>query len=305
MRSAWTLVFGFCIESAVRSALSYFFCPYMPSLRLDGGAIRDILRFSRGLFGLSFLNLIFARADIFVLAKLYSPSDLGLYTVAIYLVQTPASFVMSVLSQTLMPAFAQTQTDSLRTNRMLIQVPSFLLMLGLPAVSFICLCGRSLLTLVYGGAYGTYAGAMAMASGVVLINLLNNQITSVFYSGGAPHLHRRAVAAMALTIVVAIYPLSEWLGPIGGQLARLIAVVVGYLLQIYRMTRLTGLDLKLYAKSFPTVILGSLTAGGIAVIASWFHLSTRPLATLSVGAIGCLAAYWVTWTLSFKKQRSL
>lgn len=63
-----------------------------PSLRWNKDAARDLLRSSRGLFGLSFLNLIFARADICVLAKLYSPSALGLYTMAIYLVQTPHEF---------------------------------------------------------------------------------------------------------------------------------------------------------------------------------------------------------------------
>ena len=48
--------------------------------------------FSKGMVGLSFLNLIFARADIFVLGKLYSPAMLGIYALAVNLIQTPAKF---------------------------------------------------------------------------------------------------------------------------------------------------------------------------------------------------------------------
>ena len=41
---------------------------------------------------------------------------------AILLVQTPTSFLMNLLGQTLLPAFSQVQDDLARTNRILIKV---------------------------------------------------------------------------------------------------------------------------------------------------------------------------------------
>src|SRR5580698_3271441 len=112
LRNVWALVFGYCAESVGRCLLSYIFCPYVPNFRINRTAALELLQFSKGVFGLPLLNLIFIRADIFVLAKLYSASELGFYAMAIYLVQTPTGFAMNMLGQTLMPTFAHTQSDN-------------------------------------------------------------------------------------------------------------------------------------------------------------------------------------------------
>ena len=134
IRDVWALVLGNVAESAMRWALSYVLCPYAPLASWNRQAARDLLRFSRGLFGLSFLNLIFTRADVFVLAKLYSPAALGFYVMGIYLVQTPAGFLMNLLGQTLLPTFSKVQGNKVRENRILLQLNSLLVQLGMPAL---------------------------------------------------------------------------------------------------------------------------------------------------------------------------
>ena len=89
IRDVWALVIGYSSESVARFVLSFVVCPYVPPRKIPVAAVRDLLSFSRKAFGLALLNLIFARTDIFVLAKLRSATELGLYSMAIYLVQTP------------------------------------------------------------------------------------------------------------------------------------------------------------------------------------------------------------------------
>ena len=55
IRDVWALVLGFCSESAARCILSFAICPYLPLPEWNTEAIRDLLRFSKGLFGLAFL----------------------------------------------------------------------------------------------------------------------------------------------------------------------------------------------------------------------------------------------------------
>ncbi len=305
LRDVWALMIGYCADAVGRCVLSYFICPYVPSFRWDGEAVRDLLRFSRGLFGLSFLNLVFARADIFVLAKLYSPAILGLYTMAIYLVQTPTNFIMNMLGQTLMPAFSQIQGDNTRINRVLVQVSWLIVMLGLPAVAFILFCGRSLLTLTFGPRYGAMAGALMLASCVALVNLLNGQITTVFYSSGLPQLHRRAVAIMAITMVITIYPLSKWLGPAGGQVAAFSAVTIGCIDQIMRVRHITGLSLARYTSGLRLPVLLSLIVVVISVAAQPFAMLARPVANVALGILGCLVAYSLAGAILLRGQRTL
>lgn len=149
IRDVWALAIGSCSENFFRCLLSYILCPGLPSLGLDRHVVRELYKFSRAVVGLSFLNLIFSRTDIFVLGKLYSTTTLGLYTMGVLLVQTPSSFLTKMMGQILFPSFAHVQDDKGRINRILIETTSWMILFGLPGVVAIYLCAHSLLTVIY------------------------------------------------------------------------------------------------------------------------------------------------------------
>ena len=221
LRSVWALAIGYSSENFFRCFLSYILCPGLPSFGWDRHAVRELYRYSKASFGLAFLNLIFSRTDIFVLGKLYSSTALGLYTMAVSLVQTPSVFLTAMLAQTLFPAFAHVQEDKERVNRILVEVSSWLILLGLPIVVAIYLCGHSLLAVIYGARYVGGARPLAIAAIVVFLNVLNVAITCVFAGIGRPELHRRAVAASAIVMIIMIYPACRLLGVVGVRLLHL------------------------------------------------------------------------------------
>lgn len=291
IRDVWALAIGACSENFFRCVLSYILCPGLPSLGWDRAVARDLYKFSRGVIGLSFLNLIFTRTDIFVLGKLLSSTQLGLYTMAVALIQTPSGFLVAMLAQTLFPAIAHVQRDNERVNKILVEVTSWLILLGLPVVVVIYLCGQSLLSVVYGARYAPAAGPLAFAAVVVFLNALNAAITCVFSGVGRPELHRRAVTASAVVMIVAIYPACKLFGMVGGQVAALLAIVVSYLLQVIRMRALTGLELFRYSKAF---LPAGLVSAGILVVglgAHSFGLATRPFTNIALSASACVIAY--------------
>src|ERR1019366_1120489 len=280
LRDVWALAIGFGSENAFRCILSYILYPGLPSLGWEHHAIRDLYRFSKQAFGLSFLNLIFSRTDIFVLGKLYSTTALGVYTMGVALVLTPSSFLTTMMGQALFPAIAHVQEDKERVNRILMEATSWLILLG-----------HSLLLVIYGARYVAAAGPLAVAATVVLINVLNALITCVFAAVGRPGLHRRAVAASAVVMLIAIYPSCKLLGVVGGQVAALLAIIVSYFLQVIRIRELTGLDLLRYGKAF---VPAALVSAGILVAglgASFLGLATRPFANIALGAGACVVAY--------------
>jgi O-antigen/teichoic acid export membrane protein len=291
LRDVWALAIGYCGENAFRCLFSYILCPGLPSLGWDKHALRDLMVFSKGMLGLSFLNLIFTRTDIFVLGKLYSPAVLGIYTMAVYLIQTPCSFLINMLVQTLLPAFSHVQGDRERVNRILAEVTSWMILLGLPAVAMIWLCGPSLLTVIYGSRYAAAAGALAVATGVAFLSTLNSIITTQFYAAGRPALHRRAVAASAVTMLIVIYPACKYLGLMGGQVAALIAITASYLLQVARVREITGAKLLQYGKAFGPA---TLMSAGVVVLGSsarFFGLATSNLASIAIAVFSCIFAY--------------
>jgi O-antigen/teichoic acid export membrane protein len=292
LRDVWAIVIGSCSESVARCLLSYVVCPYLPAFTRNWHALRDLSRFSRGLFGLSLLNLVFIRTDILVLAKLFPATDLGLYTMAVYLVQVPAGFAINLMGQVVLPTFCKMQGDNVRTNRVFLQITTAVMLLAMPVVVFMLFCGQPLLVLAYGPLYGSARSALILASCVALINVVNVQITAVFYASGAPQLHRRCVAVMAVAMLLFTYPLAKWLGVVGGQVAALVAVSAGFLFQAERIRHVTGLLLSRYGKAAllavgPTLIVAA-TCLGYRTIGS-----ASAIPTLGVGFLGCLMAYGV------------
>jgi O-antigen/teichoic acid export membrane protein len=291
LRDVWALAIGYCSENAFRCLFSYVLYPVLPSTNWDKHVFQDILKFSKGMVGLSFLNLIFARTDIFVLGKLYSPATLGIYAMAVTLVQTPSSFLINMLSQTIMPALSHVQGDNERMNRIVSEVTSWTILLGLPAVVTVCTCGSSLLKLTYGARYTTAVGALAVAAGVVFLNTLNSLITNLFFAVGRPALHRRAVIASAITMLIVIYPACKYFGLVGGQISGLIAIIASYVIQIVRAHEVTGLGVLRYGKVF--ILAGLVSAGivGVGFGARFFGLTTKPLSSIAIAGAACMLAY--------------
>jgi lipopolysaccharide exporter len=291
VRDVWALAIGYCGENAFRCLLSYTLCPGLPSLNWDWHVAQELLTFSRGVFGLAFLNLIIGRTDVFVLARLTSSTNLGLYTMAVALVLTPSTFLTGVIAQTLLPALCRVQKDTERLNRILEEVTSWLVLLGLPAAVAICLCAPSLLKVTYGARYAASTGALSVASVVVFLTALNAVVTGVMFAMGRPALHRLAVAVSATTTLVVIYPACKSLGTVGGQVAALLAITAGYLFQLTRMRGLTALNLRRYGKAFVPPALASAGVLGVVLGSRHLGLTTKPAADIAVCVGSCLIAY--------------
>jgi lipopolysaccharide exporter len=289
-RNTWTLAVGYCTESASRCVLSYVICPGCPRLPTQRNAARELLRFSKGLLGLSALNLILSRADIFVLAKVFSVAELGLYSMGISLVQAPTSFLLNLLGQTLLPVYSQVQTDKSRVNQILHTVISLVLLFGMPAITCLAFSGRAVLTVIYGHLYARVAAPLVVASGVAMLTVLNGQLTTVLYAAGRPNVHRISVIVMAGIMVLSIYPLATRFGPTGGQLAALLAVATGLVVQLVRLRRMLGTTVRSYAPVLLYSFYGSLAVVGTCLCARVCSISKQPLPAIAAGIVGCLLA---------------
>jgi len=287
LRNVWALAIGYAAENLIRCVASYVLFPYCPKFELDRDASRGLLTFSRGVFGLSFLNLIFSRADIFILGKMYAASDLGVYTMAVYLAQVPTAFISNVLSQTLMPSFARMQGDSSRMNGILTRATAVLAILGMPVLVFIALSNHSILSLIYGPRYILGSSTLMFAALVAFVNLLNVPITVIFYAVGRPQDHRRCVLIMAVLMIAITYPAAKEFGLVGGQIAALVAVVVGFVSQLVRIRQLTKLKFLQYSRILPsTVVVSSVVLCLFWGIRHFLPLR-EPVANLSFALLAC------------------
>lgn len=264
--SVWALCLGFAAEYVVLCVASYIWFPFCPTLPIDRGSLQELWQFSRGVLGLSFLNLVYVRMDIFVLGKVISAQQLGIYSLVISSAQAASTFLLNYQGQILLPLLSHLQGDPERTNKILARGASLLAILFVPALIFTFFSGRTLLTLMYGPLYATAFWPLVLAVAAMFLNVLNAQITTVFYAIGRPQLHRTCVLLMVLIMGALIYPASHHWGMLGAQAVALATMVAGYAIQIGQLHTLHGLRLAIDGRRFGLQLSGPLAVLIAAVV---------------------------------------
>jgi O-antigen/teichoic acid export membrane protein len=302
VRSVWALAIGFAFEYVLLFLASYILFPFRPRIAIEKHSAQQLFEFSRGVFGLSFLNLIYVRADIFVLGRLVSPEQLGIYTLAVYLAQAPATFALSYQAQILMPVFSQLQTEHERTNSILARGASLLAFFLIPVLIFVALSGRTLLALLYGARYASGFWPFLIAAIIAFINIANAQLTTAFYAAGRPQLHRLCLCVMALLIILLIYPAAHYLGAAGAQLAALLAMIAGYGIQLRQARSLNGFRLG-GSRTFRLRLAGALLVLAIAAIARDTMASPNTGLNLVIGVLAALLFLLANALMSYRHRR--
>lgn len=113
LHSVWALVFAMVAQSVLRTILSYFiFHNPRRKLARDRDISREFFAFSRMVMMSSTMTLILSQTDRFVLARVFTLSEFGLYAIAINLASAPLSFVNAFVTRVTFPVFAKTWNKS-------------------------------------------------------------------------------------------------------------------------------------------------------------------------------------------------
>ena len=190
LENIWALVIGFAAESFLRFLLSYIICPFLPSLSVSRKDFSSLYKYAMGMLGLPILTFIFMRIDVFVIGKLYSEYNLGLYSMSVTLAYIPVMFLSSVISDIAMPHFSSLQNKNSELENALIKVTSPLTYFSFPIVVFIILYSKSILIIIYGKEYATVAIPFAILAVTTLFRLLSVPIAGMYMAIGEPAKHR-------------------------------------------------------------------------------------------------------------------
>jgi len=246
-RNVWALAIGFIVEAAARCILSYVVCPFRPSLQVDRDHLTALLRYTRGIAGLPILTFLFTRTDVFVIGKLCSIDELGLYSMVAAIAQMPMQFVGNIIAPVTMPAFAEMQHDLSRVNRALASIIKTVALIGVPALIFVSVFGKNILELLYGAPYAAVSMPFAILTATSLLQILSVPVVTLYLAIGKPELHRKFAAFRMALLLALIYPAVSSFGLIGAAAAGLIAMIAGTIVQLHYLGKLTGFKLNTFA----------------------------------------------------------
>ena len=108
----WTLVIGYLVAPAVRSAAIFAFAPWFPSFRIGGERIREVVHFSLATLSIKFMWSLRESANSLVLGKVTGQATIvGLYTMADDLAHLPGTKITPVINMLSSPVMAELQTN--------------------------------------------------------------------------------------------------------------------------------------------------------------------------------------------------
>ncbi len=299
MRNVWALAIGFTVEALARCLLSYILCPFLPGVVFDRENLKALFKYAKGMIGLPILTFVFMRCDIFVVGKMFTMAELGLYSMAVNMAWLPFRFITILMGRIMMPVISERQDDKILINQWILKSTSVILLFGLPTFFLTVFYGREILTIVYGAKYGAVVVPFAIVFLAAMMRTCSVPIASVYLATGRPELHRRFTGIRAVLIVALIYPAAKYMGLAGAALAGLLSMIISFIFQIKRLADVTGFNINKY---FTVLYYGLLASIGVCVLwalTQWFDY-VNPFARLAPGMVGLSISYAVAVRMMLK-----
>lgn len=247
--NVWALAIGYVAENAARCVISYIVCPFMPRTKFEKRDMDSLFAFSKGMFGMPVLMLIYTEGSTFVTGKVCSKELLGVFALTLSLARIPGMFGQTLVDL-LLPSFAQMQKQDERLNFNLLKVTSVITYVAGPSLVATALFGEEILKLVYGSAYAKGAVALSLLFANEMMLTCNIPIVSLFVARNHLELLRRFSLVRALLMVCIAYPAIKHFDIIGAGLTPLLAMCLAYGMQLHALRTLTGLRASKYIAVF-------------------------------------------------------
>jgi O-antigen/teichoic acid export membrane protein len=298
-RWLYWLIAGSSIGAAAQLAVVYIGVrrEVRPHIRFDAAAWLPLLR--RCLpYGLSvILSSLYFRIDVFLLSILAEPAELGVYAVAMRIIDN-AGMVPVVFVNTLLPALSMELSRGDRRAARTLLTKSWLLLLA-AAVSVVVLCvvlAKPLTLLLAssdylsGGAqeYGTDV-AIQLSIGAIVFTFLNRLFV---FSSVALHNEKRVLYVNAIGVSVNLVANLIFI-PIYGMRAAALTTVASAALALILNFRFVFTKLRFHPPivgSLQVILAGVLTAATVLWIGQWLPATKPILCLLGAGGGGAVVA---------------
>lgn len=291
LRNVWALILAYITESFLRFLMSFVFYPIKPRFRIQREYAREIRSFSKSIYGLPVLMMLFAQTDVFVIGKVLSFEKLGLYYLAKDLADFPNKILSKIISPLVLPTFSLMQDEREKLKHALLSINKAIALFLIPFVVFSAMFSESILILVYGQNYGQVAVPFILLSLSVFIYICTTIIMSFYLAIAKPDIHRFASLVRTTLLLVLIYPAIKLFGLIGVSFTILLAMFSCLIIQVYNARKHIGLE---FGEYFGTWSFGALLSFIIIVIPGGIlKVFAGPSALLAtgIGAVLCLCSW--------------
>lgn len=294
----WALVGSQLAQSGVKTFALLWIHPTPFAWRASAQALREVARYSSGVFLAGLCNYAASQGDNAVIGRVMPASALGVYGRAYQLMAMPAMFLGEVADRIVFPLLSRVQGDREQLRRAYARGVAITASMMAPTAALCVVLADEMVLVALGTGWDEAIPCFAALSfglifrtGYKLSDMLARATGTVYARAW-----RQAVFAMLL---VAFAALGSMFGIVGVAWGVVAALLVNYALMAWLSNETTGLPWREFAALHARGVgLAGIVAAPAYVTAAWLRsigaspLATLLLALLAAGSVLCACVRW-------------
>ena len=278
LKSVWALVFGLLAGNIVRCIVSYTIHPYKPRFRLELGKTKELFGYGKWISGSIILIFIGAYIDDICVGKLLGVAALGFYQMAYRISNMPATEITYVIGRVAFPAYSKIQDHQKGLQQAYFQIMRLTIAISIPIAIGIAFLAPDFTRIFLGEKWMPMVPAMQLLAIAGLIKSIISTGSPLFAGSGHPNFEFYMQFIRALIMIIAIYPLTIYMGISGAALCVILSMV-GMLIIWYPLSQsITELSWNKYANTvWPPLFSSLFMVGTIYLSRLYWNPIQQPL----------------------------
>ncbi len=264
----WALVIGILASEAVGVVLTWWATRFLPTFRIDRGAVRTLLGFGTAVLTLKILGAVLENADYYIVGSQLGTYDLGIYTLAYRVPEIVLANVFWIFSSVAFSIYSRARSaDARELGTVAMRALQLITLFAFPAGVGVAIVSMPLTVALLGWEWEDAAAPMAFVALSMAASSIGYASGDVFPAVGRPGLLIKIVVPMVVVkvtglLLAAPYGLTAMAATLAGMSVAFAAV------RLTVANRLLGLSalVSLRAMVPGTVAAVGAAAGALPVV---------------------------------------
>ena len=233
LRSLWALVGSHIAQLVTMLIMSYILEPFRPSLKIDWGRAKTLLKFGGFVFLALICYIILNRGNAFILGRMIGVERYGYYALALSLAGMLSGPIDQLISLVGLPALSRIQADRERLLGAFSRTFRTTMLLAAPGFIGLAIFGRDVVWLMLGSKWMPMVGPLIWLCFLGWFRTLIQTFDSLNLAIGKPEIEVKLRGVELVLFAAGIVPAVRWYGASGAAAYLFLIYVISFLLHVW------------------------------------------------------------------------
>lgn len=240
----WALAFNAILISLTSSVLYFFKVRWIPQLRFDVEAFKDLFHFGSKVLVEHIFSFFTLNIDYILIGKFIGGAALGAYTLAFILTNSFMKQIVKILNKVLYPAYSSMQNNREKIGYYYLRLAKLNNLFMAPIMLLFFVLADSVILVGFGEEWRNAIFPLRMLALAVIVSSIGGSSSIVMRSMGRPDLSMKLnVLCTTFSTVPLVIIGATLYGINGAAFAILLDRVIRFIFYQYQIKRLTGVTM--------------------------------------------------------------